>query len=67
MDIQMPKIDGLKATRHLRSLGYKNPILALSAHALQEETMRSMEAGCNAHITKPISREHLIKSVLDYM
>ncbi len=67
MDIQMPKIDGLKATRHLRSIGYKNPILALSAHALKEETLRSMEAGCNAHITKPISREHLIKSVLEYM
>lgn len=67
MDIQMPKIDGLKATRHLRSLGYKNPILALSAHALQEETIRSMDAGCNAHITKPISREHLIKSVLDFL
>ena len=63
MDIQMPKMDGLEATRRLRCQGYRGPILALSAHALAEERIRSIEAGCQAHLTKPIGRRALIESV----
>jgi CheY-like chemotaxis protein len=60
MDVQMPGLDGLEATRRLRSEGFKNPIIALTAHALQDEVDRSFEAGCSFHLTKPISRATLL-------
>ena len=60
MDIQMPGMDGLEATRRIRSSGFKNPIIALTAHALPAETERSLQAGCNLHLTKPIKKSELI-------
>lgn len=66
MDIQMPKMDGLNATLRLREIGFKKPILALTAHALPEEIKRSLAAGCNGHLTKPISRETLIAAISSY-
>lgn len=63
MDIQMPGMDGLEATRKIRSLGFKNPVIALTAHALPTEAQRSLEAGCDLHLTKPISRDILIGSL----
>ena len=67
MDIQMPRVDGLQATRRLRSRGYTRPILALTAHAMKEEIMRSLEAGCNEHITKPIARLTLLTMAKKYL
>lgn len=63
MDIQMPKTDGLQATRRLRELKFNKPILALSAHALPEEIQRSLEAGCQGHLTKPVSRQGLLEKI----
>jgi PAS domain S-box-containing protein len=63
MDIQMPGLDGLQATRHLRAQGYQKPILALSAHALPEEAQRSIQAGCDAHLAKPIRANDLIAAL----
>ena len=63
MDLQMPKVDGIQATRELRASGFEKPILALTAHAMREETERSLEAGCNAHLTKPITKAALIDAV----
>ncbi len=63
MDIQMPKMDGLQATKKLRAKGYCLPILALTAHAMSEEVTRSLEAGCNKHLTKPIERQDLIAAI----
>jgi CheY-like chemotaxis protein len=59
MDIQMPGMDGLEATRRIRAGGFKKPIIALTAHALPAEAQRSLDAGCNRHLTKPISRTDL--------
>lgn len=55
MDIQMPGMDGLEATRRIRSQGYKEPIIALTAHALPAEAAKSIQAGCDLHLTKPIT------------
>lgn len=63
MDIQMPGMDGLEATRKIRRQGNRVPIIALTAHALPAEAARSFEAGCNLHLTKPIDRNELIKAI----
>ncbi len=60
MDIQMPVMDGLEATRRIRDQGYKKPVIALTSHALPEERARSMQAGCDLHLTKPIKKTDLI-------
>lgn len=73
MDIQMPVMDGHKATRAIRSLEDKAlaqiPIIALSANAFAEDYKRSIEAGMDAHIPKPIKIEELqetIRTVLEH-
>ncbi|MCM2281833.1 MAG: ATP-binding protein, partial [Bdellovibrionaceae bacterium] len=63
MDIQMPRLDGIGATIQLRSLGYRTPIIALTAHALKDQRERSIRAGCNEHLTKPISRRALLETI----
>jgi PAS domain S-box-containing protein len=63
MDIQMPLLDGYQATRQLRKNGFSSPIIALTAHGMKEERDRCIEAGCNAHLTKPIKLHTLIEHV----
>jgi PAS domain S-box-containing protein len=67
MDIQMPEHDGLEATRQLRRRGYQRPIIAVSAHALPEERAKSLAAGCNDHVAKPISPVELVGKVLEHV
>jgi signal transduction histidine kinase len=66
MDIQMPGTDGLEATAQLRRQGYRKPILALTAHAMKEEQGRCLNAGCNAHLSKPVNFKNLVKSIAVY-
>ena len=63
MDIQMPVLDGLAATRQLRAEGFKNPIVARTAHASVEAKLNCLEAGCVDLITKPVTGEILIKKI----
>jgi CheY-like chemotaxis protein len=71
MDLDMPVLDGYAATRKIRewqaSKGVRpTPIIALSAHAVQELVHASLEAGCNAHLAKPVEREILIDTIFRY-
>lgn len=63
MDIQMPRMDGHEAVQNLRSAGYSKPIIALTAHAFQEEKDRCLRVGFNEHLTKPIQRNDLVESI----
>ncbi len=64
MDVQMPMMDGLEATRRLRASGFTTPIIALTAHAFKEEIDKSLAAGCNEHVTKPVDRSTLFQTIL---
>ena len=66
MDMQMPGTDGHQATSTLRASGYLGPIIALTAHALTEEHERSLNSGCNAHVTKPVNWSHLVSVINTY-
>jgi signal transduction histidine kinase/CheY-like chemotaxis protein len=63
MDLQMPVKDGYTATRELRAAGYAGTIIALTACAMKEEQIRCFEAGCDFHLTKPVSRNELLFTV----
>lgn len=64
MDIQMPIMDGYAATRSLRDRHYRGRIIALTAHAMEEDRRKCLEAGCDAFAAKPIRRDELMQLLL---
>jgi len=61
MDIQLPKIDGLEVTKRLRQIPAFNhiPIIATTAYAMKGDKERTIEAGCDAYLPKPIDTREL--------
>jgi signal transduction histidine kinase/ActR/RegA family two-component response regulator len=66
MDIQMPIMDGFDATKELRKRGFGQPIIALTAHAMREQVDQCLRAGCDDHLSKPLSVDGLLKIVAFY-
>ncbi len=70
MDIMMPVMNGLDATRHIRGMkredALKIPIFAMTANAFIEDMRQSKEAGMNEHFSKPLNIENLIKTICRY-
>jgi two-component system, sensor histidine kinase and response regulator len=69
MDVQMPVMDGMEATRVLRrDPRWKNlPVIAMTAHAMNGDKERCLEAGMNAYIAKPVQPNHLISMIEKYL
>ncbi|MBF0613884.1 MAG: response regulator [Magnetococcales bacterium] len=69
MDIQMPKLDGYAATRAIRADGRFRalPILAMTAHAMDEDRQASLDAGMNGHLSKPIDRKKLFETLIQWI
>jgi len=68
MDVQMPVMDGRQATRRIRSWENETgktptPVIALTAHAIQEEIDGCLQAGCDAHLAKPVKKSVLIEAI----
>ena len=66
LDMQMPRLDGYETASRLRSMGFRQPIIALTADAMQGDRERCITAGCNGHLSKPINRDELIEVVAHY-
>jgi two-component system, cell cycle response regulator DivK len=69
MDIMMPKMDGLEATRIIKADTKTKhiPILALTSYAMKGDKEKTIEAGCNAYIAKPVDIQEVLKAIEDLL
>ena len=67
MDVRMPEMDGLEATKLIRALERPDaktiPIIAMTANAFDEDVQRSLQVGMNAHLSKPVEPDHLYETL----
>ncbi len=65
----MPVMNGYEATKTIRSLDREDakliPIIAMTANAFEEDRKRSMEAGMNGHVAKPLNMQEILKTIVD--
>jgi two-component system cell cycle response regulator DivK len=69
MDLSMPEMDGLTATQHIRTIPTLShvPIVALTANAMRGDRERTLNAGCDGYISKPIDIDRFPEEVLNYI
>ncbi len=69
IDIQMPEMDGLEATRILKADATTRniPVLALTSYAMKGDKERILEAGCDGYLAKPLDIKELLKTVAEYL
>ena len=69
MDVQMPILNGYETTKKIRQMEDRKkaeiPILAMTANAFEEDRKRSMEAGMNGHVAKPLDMQEILKTIVD--
>ena len=63
MDIQMPTLDGYQAKEALDQRGYQKPVIALTAHAMFDERVKTQAAGFAGHLTKPLNKTELLNTL----
>ncbi len=67
MDIKMPEMDGIEATKKIKGLYPQVPIIALTAYALEEDKRNILSSGCNEYIQKPLNRQLLFDTLAKYL
>ena len=67
MDIRMPEMNGLDATRIIKEVSSSTPVVALSAYAFEENIREAKEAGCDEFMAKPFKVENLIEVVKKFL
>jgi CheY-like chemotaxis protein len=70
MDCQMPEMDGLEATRNIRSMDSDKaliPIIAVTANATSTDRTRCIEAGMNDYLSKPLNRQELLQKLVQWL
>ena len=67
MDIRMPEMGGLEATKFIRSVNRNIPIIAFTAFALSDDEAIAMEFGCDDYISKPVRPDFLLKKINEHL
>ena len=67
MDIRMPEMNGLDATRIIKEVNHETPVIALSAYAFEENIREAKAAGCDKFMAKPFRVEDLIETIIHYI
>ena len=67
MDLKMPVMDGLEATRQIKASMPNLPIIALTANAFDSDRQAAFEAGCDNFMSKPVSADSCLKMIADYI
>lgn len=67
MDIRMPEMGGLEATKYIRTVNRNIPIIAFTAYALSDDEAIALEFGCDDYISKPVRPEFLLKKINEHL
>jgi len=67
MDIRMPVMDGLEATKKIREFNTEIPIIALTANAFDSDREMAMESGCNEFMAKPVNSDNCLKAIKEVL
>jgi CheY-like chemotaxis protein len=67
MDIKMPVMDGLEATRQIKAINRNVPVIAITAYAMAGDESRILDAGCDHYLVKPVNKKLLLEKMAKYI